>query len=381
MQCGGVSAQRAERPPERTLDGASNGDPPDFGRPSNDYVGRWPQNASMPAPVIGVTMSETLRTKTARQALRGEPAPEEMALALPYMRAVEMAGALPVALTPLQRRNVDSLLDHVSGLLLTGGPDIDPSFYGAEPHPKLGDTDRETDGFEIALCSQAFRRGIPVLGICRGAHVLNVARDGTLHQHVPNFVSDLVDHRDRDADCGRDGLTTHGVRVLPDSRLSRATGGGPVWVNSWHHQAIGRPGLDLRPVAWAVDGVIEAVESTAERFALGIQWHAELLVERPEHLALFEQLVEAASGSSAPADRSVPAAAESAEPSSPSDDASQGTQPAAAGKPARDGEQPSGELAEAQGPAPAEGSLAPDAASGEQTAGADGDAAVRNRRA
>jgi putative glutamine amidotransferase len=244
----------------------------------------------MTKPMIGVTVSEIRRKEDAQSVRHGEPAQPEITLGLPYMRAVELAGGLPVALPPLERENVDSLLDHLSGLLLTGGPDLDPSFYGADPHAELGPTDRKVDGFELALCSQAFQRGMPILGICRGAQVLNVAREGTLHQHVPDLAHEVLEHRQ--AQTGE--VTTHEVRVAPDSGLAQTTGGGPVMVNSFHHQAIDRLGLDLRPVAWAVDGVIEAVEALDARFVLGVQWHAETLVDEAEQLALFELLVDAA---------------------------------------------------------------------------------------
>jgi putative glutamine amidotransferase len=244
----------------------------------------------MKRPMIGVTVSEVRRKDDAQSVRHGEPAQTEITLGLPYMRAVELAGGLPVALPPLERKNVDSLLDNLSGLLLTGGPDLHPSFYGAEPHAELGPTDRSVDGFEIALCSQAFRRRIPILGICRGAQVLNVAREGTLHQHLPDLTHDAVEHRQ--AETGE--VSTHEVRVSPDSGLAQTTGGGPVKVNSFHHQAIDRLGLDLRAVAWADDGVIEAVERVDGLFALGVQWHAETLVEEAEQLALFELLVESA---------------------------------------------------------------------------------------
>ena len=239
-------------------------------------------------PLIGVTASELVCA--AASTPRGRPAPPAMQLPLAYMHAVEVAGGLPVVISPLERRNVDPLLDRLSGLLVSGGPDLDPSFYGADPHAELGPTDRAVDGFEVALCSQAFRRGIPILGICRGAQVLNVAREGTLNQHVPDLPGGLIDHREDETG----EVTTHGVRVAPDSRLAAATGGGPIWVNSWHHQAVDRPGLDLRPVAWSVDSVIEAIEAPGGRFALGVQWHAELLLKQDEHLAIFELLVEAA---------------------------------------------------------------------------------------
>ena len=119
--------------------------------------------------------------------------------------------------------------------------------------------------------------------------MLNVARGGTLHQHLGDLVGHAVEHRQPDPG----DRTTHEVRVAPDSGLAQTTGGGPVNVNSFHHQAIDRLGACLRPVAWAGDGVIEAVEDDRAGLILGVQWHAETLVEKAEQLALFERLVEA----------------------------------------------------------------------------------------
>jgi putative glutamine amidotransferase len=242
--------------------------------------------------MIGVTVSEIRAKEDAQRVRHGEPTQTEMTLGLSYMRAIERAGGLPVALPPLKGENVDPLLDRLSGLLLTGGPDIDPACYGAEPHPELGPIDHDVDVFEIALCRQADRRGMPILGICRGAQVLNVAREGSLIQHLPD-TGTAVEHRQVEPG----DRTTHVVRVAPDSGLAQATGGGPVDVNSFHHQAIDRLGLGLRPVAWAQDGVIEAIEADEGQdgqLVLGVQWHAETLVEETEQLALFERLVQAA---------------------------------------------------------------------------------------
>jgi putative glutamine amidotransferase len=250
----------------------------------------------MSRPMIGVTVSEIRHKHDVQNVLHGEPTQTEMTLGLAYMRAVEMAGGLAVALPPFTMDNVDSVLDHLSGLLLTGGPDLDPSCYGAEPHPELGPTDPVVDAFEVELCRGAYRRGMPILGICRGAQVLNVARQGTLHQHVPDFIKGVVEHRQ----TLPGHQTTHEVRVAPDSSLARTTGGGPVMVNSFHHQAIDRLGLDLRPVAWSKDGLIEAVEGKngqfgkSGQFVMGVQWHAETLVSEAEQLSLFERLIEAA---------------------------------------------------------------------------------------
>jgi putative glutamine amidotransferase len=245
----------------------------------------------MSKPMIGVTVSEIRAKEDAQRVRHGEPRQTEMTLGLSYMRAVERAGGLPVALPPLESENVDPLLEQLSGLLLTGGPDIDPACYGAEPHAELGPIDHGVDAFEIALCRQAERRGMPILGICRGAQVLNVAREGSLIQHLPDLADRTIEHRQTEPG----DRTTHEVRVAPDSGLAQTTGGGPVNVNSFHHQAIDRLGIGLRPVAWARDGVIEAVEGSNDgRFVLGVQWHAETLTQEAEQLALFERLVRAA---------------------------------------------------------------------------------------
>jgi putative glutamine amidotransferase len=256
-------------------------------------INRFHRVAATNKPMIGVTVSEIRAKEDAQRVRHGEPTQTEMTLGLSYMRAIERAGGLPVALPPLASENVDPLLDKLSGLLLTGGPDLDPACYGAEPHPELGPIDHNVDVFEIALCRRADRRGIPILGICRGAQVLNVARQGSLVQHLPDTVSATIEHRQLEPG----DRTTHEVRVAPDSGLAQTTGGGPVQVNSFHHQAIDRLGVGLRPVAWAQDGVIEAVETVEGQeghFVLGVQWHAETLIDEAEQLALFERLVAAA---------------------------------------------------------------------------------------
>jgi putative glutamine amidotransferase len=252
---------------------------------------RFRRVAATNKPMIGVTVSEIRAKEDAQRVRHGEPMQTEMTLGLSYMRAIERAGGLPVALPPLRDENVGPLLEQLSGLLLTGGPDIDPACYGAEPHPELGPIDHEVDVFEIELCRQADRRGIPILGICRGAQVLNIARDGSLIQHLPEITNGTIEHRQTEPG----DRTTHEVQVAPDSGLAQTTGGGPVNVNSFHHQAIERLGAGLRPVAWAADGVIEAIEDPdGGQLVLGVQWHAETLIEEAEQLALFELLVTAA---------------------------------------------------------------------------------------
>jgi len=241
-------------------------------------------------PLIGVTTSEVRLREHAHPLPEGDPPQPEMALGMVYMRAVEAAGGLPVVLPPLALEAVLPLLDRLSGLCLSGGPDLDPTGYGAAPSPHLGPTEPQLDHFELALARRADARGLPVLGICRGAQALNVARGGTLHQHLADVTDGVIEHRQTLP--GR--VPTHAVRIAPESRLAAIMRVTEVEVNSFHHQAAQRLGTGLRAVAWAPDGVMEGLESVHEPFLLGVQWHAETLVERPEQHRLFEALVAAA---------------------------------------------------------------------------------------
>src|SRR4051794_1950615 len=212
-----------------------------------------------------------------------------LALGVSYLDAVAEAGGIPVILAPLPARRLEAIIERLDGVCLSGGPDIEPATYGALDHPELGPTEPEVDLFELGLVRAARRRGLPVLAICRGMQVLNVARGGTLVQHVPD-LSDEVPHRQTTPACE----PSHAVAVAADSRLARITGSDRIDVNSFHHQAIDLLGAGLEPVAWADDGVIEAVEAPGDAFMLGVQWHAECLTERPEQAALFSSLVDAA---------------------------------------------------------------------------------------
>jgi putative glutamine amidotransferase len=220
----------------------------------------------------------------------GDPPQREMALGMVYLRAVERAGGIPVVLPPQSLERIDDLLDQLSGLCISGGPDIHPKAYGASPSPDLGPTEPDLDAFELAIIQAADARGIPVLGICRGAQAMNVARGGTLIQHLPDVTDGTIDHRQETP--GR--LTSHEVAVAPDSLLHRIVGADRVPVNTFHHQAAQRLGRGLRVVATAPDGTVEAIEGAGPGLYLGVQWHAEGLVDRPEHLALFAELVDAA---------------------------------------------------------------------------------------
>ncbi len=201
---------------------------------------------------------------------------------LMYVEALERAGGRPL-LVPPSEDGVEETLDALDGLLLSGGNDLDPESYGAEAHPATSGTKPERDRAELALLEGALARDMPVLAVCRGSQVLNVARGGDLVQHLP----EVVGHEEHRETVGV--FSEHPVRVEKGSRLG-ALLGGRAPVKSHHHQGFGRVGEGLREVAWADDGTLEAVEDPARRFALGVLWHP----EAGEDAKLFEALVEEA---------------------------------------------------------------------------------------
>lgn len=196
-----------------------------------------------------------------------------------YVRAVERAGARPL-LVPPSEEAVEETLDALDGLLLSGGNDLDPGTYGAEAHPETNGLRPERDRAELALLEGALSRDMPVLAVCRGFQVLNVARGGDLVQHLPEVVGDDK-HREVTG-----VFSEHPVRIEDGSKLG-ALLGDRAPVKSHHHQGVGAIGRGLREVAWADDGTIEALEDPEQRFALGVLWHP----EAGEDLTLFEALV------------------------------------------------------------------------------------------
>lgn len=241
-------------------------------------------------PLIGVSTSEVRVAEQVHLTPQGEPPRQEMALGLTYLKAIEAAGGLPVVMPPLDLAAVEPLLDRLSGICLSGGPDLDPAAYHQSRHPQLGPVEPELDRFELELARRADARGLPMLAVCRGAQALNVARGGTLHQHLPDRPGVTLQHRQ--AKPGT--VVTHGVTIADGSLLARTMRRRRTRVNSFHHQAVKRLGAGLRAVAWSPDGVIEGIEAPARDFLIGVQWHAECLVDRPEHAALFTALVDAA---------------------------------------------------------------------------------------
>src|SRR5436190_12224075 len=233
-------------------------------------------------PLIGVTTSELRPSGMGTLRRQGEPDHPEMALGMTYLQCVERAGGIPVVLPPCVS-DVGALISRLDGVCLSGGPDLDPEAYGARArHAELGPTEPSLDEFELALARAAIEHRMPLLGICRGAQALNVARGGTLHQHVGG-------HRQDAPGC----QVAHEVEVAEGSHLAGPIGAGLHAVNSFHHQAVDRLGEGLRVVARArEDGTVEAIEG-AGGFVVGVQWHAEALADG----RLFEGLVAAASDS------------------------------------------------------------------------------------
>jgi putative glutamine amidotransferase len=210
---------------------------------------------------------------------------------------VRAAGGRPVLLPPGDE-DPASVVDHVDGVVLCGGGDIDPALFGGPTgHDTQYSTCPERDAFELALIEQCRLRRTPTLAICRGLQILNVAHGGDLHVHLPDVVGEAVAHR-----VSRERHTHHPVRVAPDSRLAALLGPAPIDVASWHHQAIARLGSDLRAVAWAEDGTVEAVELDDWPELWAVQWHPELQVDEPDgrQRRLFRALVEAAAAARSP---------------------------------------------------------------------------------
>jgi putative glutamine amidotransferase len=195
-----------------------------------------------------------------------------------YVRSVERAGAVPLILPPVDPGDVGALLGRLDGVLLSGGADVDPALYGQAPHPKLGRVDRRRDDFEIALVREALRRDSPVLAICRGQQVLNVATGGTLVQDIPSTIEGAVGHDG----TGPRFRRTHRVAVVSGTRLREILGQDVASVNSFHHQSVDAVGEGLVVSARCPeDGVVEGLEMPSRAFVLAVQWHPESFCGRP----------------------------------------------------------------------------------------------------
>jgi putative glutamine amidotransferase len=210
-----------------------------------------------------------------------------------YVASIEGTGAIARVLEVTEQP--ESVLAAVDGLLLTGGRDVDPSHYGEARHPATQDAEPGRDEFEMALVRGALQDDVPLLAICRGAQVLNVATGGTLVQDIPTAVTSDLPHamnEPKDLEC-------HDIQIARGSKLAEALGprAGAACscrVNSRHHQSVGRLGNALVVSATAADGVVEAVEQPDHRFCIGVQWHPENFWQSGEFRPLFDAFVAAA---------------------------------------------------------------------------------------
>ena len=237
-----------------------------------------------PLPLIGVTMSTT--TDDAQG-----PTPARAWLNNAYLRAVQQAGGIPLLLPPhLEQAQLDALWSRLDGVLLTGGGDIAPERFDEERGPTVADVSEARDALEIEITERAVHDRRPLLAICRGIQVLNVALGGSLYQDIAGDTGSVIAHRQTEP---RD-RPSHRVKVMGEgTRLGATLGAAEVEVNSMHHQAIKRLGRGLRDVAWAPDGIVEGVEmAPASALVLGVQWHPEELTARdPAARSLFRVLV------------------------------------------------------------------------------------------
>jgi putative glutamine amidotransferase len=226
-------------------------------------------------PLIGIT--------SYAEEIRWSVWTEDAALVpLAYVRAVERAGGRPLVVPPSDD-GLEETLGALDGVIFSGGGDLDPELYGADPHDETDEPRTERDAAELRLLEAALDRDMPVLAICRGSQLLNVARGGDLVQHLPETVGH-EQHRHAPG-----SFSDHEVKVAAGSRLGGLLGDRAP-VKSHHHQGYGRIGSGLREVAWAEDGVVEGLEDADKRFALGVLWHP----EEGEDFALFQGLVEEA---------------------------------------------------------------------------------------
>jgi putative glutamine amidotransferase len=215
---------------------------------------------------------------------------DQQAVLLPrsYVDAVQRAGGVALLLPPDPAAVTapDALLDLVDALLLAGGADMDPASYGAEPHETTVHTAPERDAFELALARRAIERDMPFLGICRGMQVMNVARGGTLTQHLP----DDYGHHDHRRTLGSFDDADHDVRLAHGSLAARVAREELHGTKSHHHQGVDRVGEGLEVTGWAtIDDLPEAIEVPGNRFALGVQWHPEADATSPLIAALVEE--------------------------------------------------------------------------------------------
>lgn len=241
-----------------------------------------PHGTPLRRPAVGITPDA-----------EGEGESARLFLKTAYAEAVLRAGGLPFVLAVTTDVGVvDAYLDRVSAVVVTGGAfDVPSEAYGEAPREGLGPLNPARTAFETLLLQVALRRRLPLLGICGGMQLLNVVLGGTLYQDLHRELPDAKEHEQRNARS----QPSHPVEVHDGSALAEVLGRGQLMVNSTHHQAVSKLGPSLKVSATAPDGVVEAIESTEHPFALGVQWHPELLLQSmPLQLGLYRALVQKA---------------------------------------------------------------------------------------
>lgn len=241
-------------------------------------------------PLIGITSSTVARGQ--------ETKPTATHVHLAYSQQVLQAGGMPVLIpNSVRPEDADELAATLHGLLLSGGGDVDPVYWGESPHPNLGTVDPQRDRLEMALLQAALAREVPVLGICRGVQLMAAALGGELWQDLPSQLPGNPGH----FQTAPRPEVSHEVHIAPDSPLARvywpegADADARLQVNSFHHQAVRRCGQGQLPVAWSDDDIIEALVMPQARFALGVQWHPEeMAATDPLQARLFLAFVQAA---------------------------------------------------------------------------------------
>ena len=245
-------------------------------------------------PLIGITGMEVALGSEQKILVQGQ--------LVSYLKAITGAGGAPVIIpSDLNEEVLRAAFERLEGLLLPGGPDVSPIIYDETPHEQLGRVDEALDHTELALTRWAIDADLPLLAICRGIQVLNVALGGSLYQDIPSQLPDAMEHHRFRSRGYPPNDQAHTVTVTPDSRLAAALGEVEVIANSRHHQAVKTPAPMLTAVGHSFDDLIEGVEIPNARFAIGVQWHPENLVNEnlPMH-RLFETFVKATRDSKIP---------------------------------------------------------------------------------
>ena len=234
----------------------------------------------MKKPVIGITSSSV-----------NYNGHESSMLPISYCDAITNAGGIPVILAVAKEKIAEQWIDVCDGIILSGGEDMDPYTYHEEPHPKLKKTILERDQFEIGLVQAARKRKVPILAICRGVHVVNVALGGTILQDIESIVPNCIQHTQK----ASSKTPSHTVKIEGNSSLSTILGAQEVRVNSFHHQAVNTLALGLKVTAQAHDGIIEAIEAInmEEGWMLGVQWHPEEMGNDFQMDRLFAEFIKA----------------------------------------------------------------------------------------